>query len=1450
MKLSFRRWAAGSAFLALCAVGASTILLDGPTVITDKQDYSPGQTAYIAGAGFHPNETITLHVEHMDDTEAGGAGHEPWTVTTDANGEFHSQWFVDPDDSGGSTFKLTATCGDGLTAEHEFTDSAINDVSLISALDGNGAPIVNSTVAKGTLVKYTFSVVKATANKDTNSSITGVWTVAQTNGTALPAGSFSFAPAESTIDADGTAGAKTTVLTIDTSKLTASAFTFRITCTNKVSSSDSKFMNVSLTVVTDSVAPTSSVSLSGTAGNNGWYRSAVNATLSATDNVGGSGVQSIKYSLDGGATTTGTSVSISGEGTHALEYWSVDVANNEEAHHTQSVKIDTKAPILTAGSPTGTRGDNGWYTSDVSVGYSATDTGGSGMVSGDSSFTLQTSGEGSSVALAGRATMTVSDQAGNTATIPAASFKVDKTAPVISGTDVTDPTWRNTDLSKSFTASDGVSGLASAGDANFTLIASDESASASSPTVVSKTVKDAAGNVATRSVSALIDKTKPVLKRGTATGDLHDTGWYWTKVDVPFTASDGLSGLASDGDASFTVSTSGEGAQAPLGTKVVKDRAGNVASTDDEDGDKTFKVDLNDPTIQPVPSRQPNANGWFTAPFQVDWTVADGNGSGVSAVPAKKWDTGDTDSGLLSATVTDAAGRTSQPGEYAFKYDATKPSVNITGIVEGAIVNAADVNFKVEDSFLDQWTLNGDLQTSTEVSKSFNSDGTYTVTAVAKDKAGNEESKSVTFRVYTKAPVISSDVVEKFYKDPFTLKYDVTSDIDVSFTLQQLAKGLAGGDSLVTASSGMSIGEEGSYVLTLMAKDAAGNPAQVQYKFGLDLTLPKAEFEFTGTGGKNGWYVGSSLSALLKASDPKVRSDLDGSGVDTIAYKVGDAELVSDLKTSTQTLTDLSEGVYDILFRVLDKAGNEKEETKTVKYDHTAPVIGEIKNVGPIEATGPKGAAATLSTPSSLTDNLSKADQIVTKYLVEADTVVSGDTFSLGKTTVTYVAADDAGNEAKKCFTVEVVDTTAPTLPDIDDVTFEATDKDGAVVSFSLPAAADIVDQDVDVSADVATGMKLGLGDHKVTVTAKDDSGNKTVKSFTIHVKDTTAPVIGDLPTPKAEATSSAGATVSFTVGATDAVDENPSVTYSKNPGTTFPVGTTSVTVTATDASGNKSTKSFDVVVSDTTAPTVTTPTPITLEATGPGGAVATFSTSASDLVDGSVATTNSPASGSTFALGTTTVCVSATDKAGNVGKGSFTVTVKDTTAPAITVPSTIYATATAGNGAKVSFTVGASDIVDGTVAPTVDKASGSVFAPGTTTVTVTATDKAGNKSTKSFNVVVTFKDSGFLQPINQDGSSVFKLGSTIPVKVKITPTVADAAIRLYYAKVSSNVVGTDVEAVSTSAADTGNLLRYDATADQYIFNLSTKALDAGTWQLKLDFGDGVLRTVNISLRK
>ena len=116
--------------------------------------------------------------------------------------------------------------------------------------------------------------------------------------------------------------------------------------------------------------------------------------------------------------------------------------------------------------------------------------------------------------------------------------------------------------------------------------------------------------------------------------------------------------------------------------------------------------------------------------------------------------------------------------------------------------------------------------------------------------------------------------------------------------------------------------------------------------------------------------------------------------------------------------------------------------------------------------------------------------------------------------------------------------------------------------------------------------------------------------------------------------------------------------------GSTFPIGTTTVTCTARDSGGISSKGTFTVTVRDTTAPSFTSRVQDTTvqAATGRSGATVTYATpTAYDIVDGPVAVSCSPSSGSTFPLATTTVTCTARDSHGNTASSqdaTFTVTV------------------------------------------------------------------------------------------------------------------------------------------------------------------------------------------------
>jgi hypothetical protein len=183
-------------------------------------------------------------------------------------------------------------------------------------------------------------------------------------------------------------------------------------------------------------------------------------------------------------------------------------------------------------------------------------------------------------------------------------------------------------------------------------------------------------------------------------------------------------------------------------------------------------------------------------------------------------------------------------------------------------------------------------------------------------------------------------------------------------------------------------------------------------------------------------------------------------------------------------------------------------------------------------------------------------------------------------------------------------------------------------------------------------------GTYAVTWSATDSVGATGSATRVVNVVDTTAPVVAAHGNVTVEATSAAGATVTYAAGsASDAVGVT-SITYSQNSGTVFPIGTTTVTITARDAANNAGTGTFTVTVRDTTAPVVAAHGNVTVEATSAVGATVTYAAgSATDAV-GVTSQTYSQNSGTVFPIGTTTVTITAKDAANNTGTGTFTVTV------------------------------------------------------------------------------------------------------------------------------------------------------------------------------------------------
>jgi hypothetical protein len=258
--------------------------------------------------------------------------------------------------------------------------------------------------------------------------------------------------------------------------------------------------------------------------------------------------------------------------------------------------------------------------------------------------------------------------------------------------------------------------------------------------------------------------------------------------------------------------------------------------------------------------------------------------------------------------------------------------------------------------------------------------------------------------------------------------------------------------------------------------------------------------------------------------------------------------------------------------------------------------------------------------------------------------------------------------------------------------------------------------------------------------------------------------------------------------------------------------------------------------------------TPVTVTFTDNGDA---------GTVQSGVATCTGPTTLSDETAGTV-VSGTCTDVAGNISVAT-SVTVKiDKTAPVITI------TIPPDGGVYLLNQVvladwEATDALSGVATTTATKEPGEAIdtaTVGSKTFEVTATDKAGNEASLTVNYKVEYKFGGFLPPVVIEGKGLglFKLGSTIPVKFQLFDAagepVSTAVAMIYLLKTSDGVTGTEVEGASTSAATTGNLFRYDPTGQLYIFNLATKPLSVGTWQIRVHLNDDTDHTVEIGIKK
>jgi uncharacterized repeat protein (TIGR01451 family) len=529
----------------------------------------------------------------------------------------------------------------------------------------------------------------------------------------------------------------------------------------------------------------------------------------------------------------------------------------------------------------------------------------------------------------------------------------------------------------------------------------------------------------------------------------------------------------------------------------------------------------------------------------------------------------------------------------------------------------------------------------------------------------------------------------------------------------------------------------------------------------------------------------------------------------------------------------------------------------------------------PVSTTA-EGCTAEVSAEELGTPTTTGGTGTVTVTSTRSDGQPLGSPFNVGTTTITYTATDGVGRIDSCTQAVTVTsgnDAAPPTItapPDLTLSTGSSGGSCGLVVSEAVLGTAEAQDDGCSVSVSrtgVPPGNFFPVGTTTVTWTATDGAGKTATATQTVTVQEDTPPSI--------QAPPDATYTCVSEVPAANVLQANggdPNLPGGGPPSDNCGVPTLGVsesstgagnasspliitrTFTATDASGNTASSVQTITVIDSTPPTIALvgASSVTHECHVP------FNDPGVTTGDNCNAQVNVATSGgfNPDAPGAYTITYTATDGVGNTATVQRTVNVVDTTAPVISCPANIVVTLPANTTAvsmPVSFSVSASDSCDSTLAVATSKASGSSFDVGTTVVTATATDDAGNAASCSFTVTVLYNFTGFFSPVsNPPVLNSINAGRSLPLKFSLS---GNKGLGIFVAgfpasqqiTCDSSAPVSDLEGTETTG---GSTLTYDSGSDQYHYNWKTEKSWAGTCrQLVVKLNDGSEHTARFKFK-
>ncbi|MFY0568612.1 ELWxxDGT repeat protein [Archangium lansingense] len=445
--------------------------------------------------------------------------------------------------------------------------------------------------------------------------------------------------------------------------------------------------------------------------------------------------------------------------------------------------------------------------------------------------------------------------------------------------------------------------------------------------------------------------------------------------------------------------------------------------------------------------------------------------------------------------------------------------------------------------------------------------------------------------------------------------------------------------------------EAGTFVLHDIAPWQLGSDPRGFTLFGTSLAFSASD----GRRGREPWLM--PLSLLVNSTPPSITCPVVSpvEAQQALGARVAFAEATASDDTTLPPAISYSRppggffpfGDTTVTATARDAAGLVDTCTFTVTVQDTTPPEPICPSDATVEATSANGATISYPAPRA-------TDAVTLSPVISVSP--SGNFFPWGNTTVTVTATDERNNSKQCTFTVRVQDTTAAVVTCPADVIVEAEDATGANATWPAATSSDGNVSTPTLTYDHVSGSRFPVGNTPVTVTATDGTGNTSSCTFQVSIRDTTAPRLQCPAAIQLEATGPSGALAEFAVTNVGDTVSTVEVSTSHASGDNFPIGRTNVQVQAEDASGNVARCTFAVTVQDTLPPLLTCPQDVNI-AEGPV-AVTLPQPSVTDRVTASPDITFSPASGSVFQPGDTTVEVATYDTAGNSARCTFNVNI------------------------------------------------------------------------------------------------------------------------------------------------------------------------------------------------